>query len=168
MDTTAAPESGRLAAWLRGTWGAALVSGLGGFVVIMLLATLTRTLKLALLIAPFGASSVLLFALPQSPLARPRNVIGGHLVSATMGLLVFHLVGTGPIACGLGVGLAIMAMQLTGTIHPPAGANPLVVILAGGAGWSFLLLPVATGTVMLVAVAWLYHRVLSGRAYPAR
>ncbi|GAA4165281.1 hypothetical protein GCM10023069_16420 [Shinella granuli] len=67
---------------------------------------------------------------------------------------------------GLGVGLAIALMQFTDTLHPPAGGNPLVVILAG-AGWSFLLLPIAAGTGALVLLAWLYHRFVSKRVYPA-
>lgn len=143
----------------------AVISGLGGALAIWLLAALTQNLGQLLLIAPFGASCVLLFALPQSPLARPRNVIGGHLISALVGLLVLTFLGHGVVAMGLGVGLAIALMQFSGTLHPPAGGDPLVVILAG-AGWSFLLLPIAAGTCCLVLLAWLYHRFVSKRAYP--
>ncbi len=144
----------------------AMVSGLGGALAIGLLASLTASLGHLLLIAPFGASCVLLFALPQSPLARPRNVIGGHVLSALVGVLVLRLVGTGIVAMALGVGLAIAVMQFSGTLHPPAGGNPLVVILTG-AGWSFLLAPIVIGTVALVLLAWFYHRLVSKRAYPA-
>ncbi|WP_287883879.1 MULTISPECIES: HPP family protein [Paracoccus] len=143
----------------------ALVSGLGGAVAIWLLAGLAQSLEHALLIAPFGASCVLLFALPQSPLARPRNVIGGHLLSARVGLLVLNLIGDSVLAMGVGVGLAIAVMQLTGTLHPPAGGDPLVVILSG-AGWSFPGVPILAGTVTLVAAAIAYHRLISMRAYP--
>jgi CBS-domain-containing membrane protein len=79
---------------------------------------------LTLLVAPFGASCVLVVALPASPLARPRNVIGGHLIATGAGLCVFTLLGAGPLTLALGVGLAISAMLLTGTLHPPARANP--------------------------------------------
>ncbi len=144
----------------------ALISGLGGALAIWLLASLTQGLHYTLLIAPFGASCVLLFAIPQSPLARPRNVIGGHLLSAFVGLLVLTFVGSGVVAMGIGVGLAIAVMQFTGTLHPPAGGDPLVVIL-GGAGWSFLGLPILAGTITLVLIAWIYHRFISKRAYPA-
>jgi CBS-domain-containing membrane protein len=144
----------------------AIVSGLGGALAIGLLASLTTSLGHLLLIAPFGASCVLLFALPQSPLARPRNVIGGHVVSALVGLLVLSLVGNGIVAMALGVGLAIAVMQFSGTLHPPAGGDPLVVILTG-AGWSFLLAPILAGAVALVLLGWLYHRLVSKRAYPA-
>lgn len=144
----------------------AFVAGLGGALAIFLLAQVSETLELALLIAPFGASCVLLFALPQSPLAQPRNVIGGHFLSALVGLLVLTFVGHGPLACGLGVGLAIALMQLSGTLHPPAGGDPLLVILAGS-GWSFLLLPILAGPLILVGIASIYHRVFSRRRYPA-
>lgn len=150
---------------LRKAGPAALVSGLGGTLAIWCLATLTQSLEQALLIAPFGASCVLLFALPSSPLARPCNVIGGHFLSALVGLLVLALAGDGALACGIGVGLAIAVMQFTGTLHPPAGGNPLVVIMTG-AGWSFLVLPVLAGTIALVVLAWLYHQAISRRAYP--
>lgn len=143
-----------------------LVAGLGGSLAIWLLAQLAQTLEQALLIAPFGASCVLLFALPQSPLAQPKNVIGGHLLSASVGLLVLTLVGHGPFACGLGVGMAIAVMRFTGTLHPPAGADPLVVIMAG-VGWTFLGFPILAGTIALVLLALLYHRLVSRRAYPA-
>jgi len=143
----------------------ALVSGLGGAGAIWLLAALTESLGQVLLIAPFGASCVLLFALPQSPLARPRNVIGGHMISTLVGLLVLTVLGDGVLAMGIGVGLAVALMQVTGTLHPPAGGDPLVVILAG-AGWPFLFQPILAGTAVLVSLAWIYHRFVSRRAYP--
>ncbi|MBK4216700.1 HPP family protein [Paracoccus caeni] len=119
-----------------------------------------------LLIAPFGASCVLLFALPASPLARPRNVVGGHFLTALMGLLALTFIGDGVLAMGIGVGLGIAAMQFTETLHPPAGGNPLVVIMTG-AGWSFLALPIIAGALILLLVAFIYHRFVSKRAWPA-
>jgi CBS-domain-containing membrane protein len=118
-----------------------------------------------LLIAPFGASCVLVFAIPQSPLAQPRNVIGGHLISTAAGLSVFGMLGQTPLAFALGVGLAIAAMLLTGTVHPPAGADPIVVILAG-ASWPFLFVPVLIGTVCIVLLGAGFHRWVTGKTYP--
>lgn len=143
----------------------ALVSGLGGALAIWLLASMTQSLGHLLLIAPFGASCVLLFALPASPLARPRNVMGGHFLTALMGLLTLTLIGDGVLAMAVGVGLGIAVMQFTGTLHPPAGGNPLVVIMTG-AGWSFLALPILAGTATLLLVALVYHRYISKRAWP--
>jgi CBS-domain-containing membrane protein len=149
----------------RRIWPAA-VSGLGGFLVIYLLSQLSASFGVLLLVAPFGASCVLVFALPQSPLAQPRNVIGGHLISAFIGIAIFGLLGAHPLSFALAVGLAIAAMQATGTLHPPAGADPIVV-LATGASWSFLVMPMLAGTLVIVAVAYCYHRFVSRRSYPS-
>ncbi|MFK0161072.1 HPP family protein [Rhizobium sp. NPDC090279] len=143
----------------------ATVSGLGGFLVIYVLAQLSQTLGVLLLVAPFGASCVLVFALPQSPLAQPKNVIGGHLISAFIGIAVYGLLGAHPLSFALAVGLAIAAMQVTGTLHPPAGADPIVV-LATGASWSFLVMPMLAGTLLIVAAAYCFHRFISHRSYP--
>ncbi len=145
--------------------GFAAVSGLGGFIVIFLLAQATASLHTLLLIAPFGASCVLVFALPHSPLAQPRNVVGGHLISATVGVCAFALFGAAPWSFALAVGLSIALMELTGTLHPPAGADPIVVILAK-VGWTFLLSPVLVGAVLIVAIAYAYHRIVSRKPYP--
>lgn len=143
----------------------ALVSGFGCFLVIYILSELSTTLGVLLLVAPFGASCVLVFALPQSPLAQPKNVIGGHLISAFIGVAVFALLGAHPLSFALAVGLAIAAMQATETLHPPAGADPIVV-LATGASWSFLAMPMLAGTTLIVGLAYCYHRFVSHRSYP--
>ncbi len=161
---------GRVAGRLRAAFSLknlrdALVSAGGGFVTIFLLAWLSAKADTLLLIAPFGASCVLVFALPQSPLAQPRNVIGGHLVATTAGLVALMLVGATPLGFALGVALAIAGMILSKTVHPPAGGDPIVVLLAS-ASWSFLAVPVLVGTVAIVLIGVAYHRVVSGKAYP--
>jgi CBS-domain-containing membrane protein len=149
------------------TWPSAFLSGLGGFIAIFLLAEVTANWHTLLLIAPFGASCVLAFALPQSPLAQPRNIIGGHLISTTIGLIAFWLLGSQPLAFGAAVGVAIAAMELTGTLHPPAGADPIVVIMAKSS-WTFLISPVLSGVIAIVLLAIAYHRVISNRPYPIK
>lgn len=159
VDT--AIESG----WLKRTlaaigarpWRNAALSGLGGALTIGLLSVANETHVALLLIPPFGASCVLVFGIPASPLARPRNVIGGHLISAAAGLLAVGAFGPTPIGIAVGVGLAIAFMMLSDTVHPPAGANPIVVALINP-GWSFLLTPVLAGTVAIVLVGKLYNR----------
>jgi len=148
-------------------WLSAFLSGLGGFIVISLLAAATADWHMLLLIAPFGASCVLAFALPQSPLAQPRNIVGGHLISTAIGLAAFSLLGCQPLAFGAAVGVAIAAMELTGTLHPPAGADPIVVLTAK-ASWTFLISPVLTGAVTIVLLAIVYHRAISRRPYPIK
>ncbi|MCM3629667.1 HPP family protein [Paenibacillus glycanilyticus] len=136
---------------IRFLWPAA-----GAFAAIFLLFLFEDATGLAMLMAPFGASCVIVFALPDSPLAKPRNVIGGHLISTLTGLSFFHVFGHHAWTLAAAVALSIAFMQITKTIHPPAGADPLVVILSG-AGWSFLLTPVLAGALLLVALSAVYR-----------
>jgi CBS-domain-containing membrane protein len=144
----------------------AALAGVGGTLAIGVLAACAATAATPLIIAPFGASCVLLFTVPASPLAQPRNVIAGHVISAIVGLLVVALLGHSPLAIAVGVGLAIAVMRLTGTVHPPAGANPIVVALIG-APWWFFAAPAGLGAAILVLVAILYHRTVTKLPYPA-
>ena len=150
--------------WKPGEIG--LAAG-GAFAGIFLVSSLGVAAHQMLLIAPFGASSVLLFGAPGSPFAQPRNVIGGHAVSSLCGLLVLTVLGTSSVALATGVALALAAMMLTRTVHPPAGADPIVIIGAHAA-WTFLAAPILVGTLLLVAAAIAYHRLVTGIAYPAR
>lgn len=140
-----------------------LIGGISG---IGLVAWLTRITEVPLLMAPFGATCVLLFAAPNVPLAQPRNVIGGHFVAALVGLVVMQLIGTGPLAMAVGVGLAIALMQALRVVHPPAGANPLVVMMSGAVGYDFLVMPVLAGSVNLVLVALLLNNLGAERRWP--
>jgi CBS-domain-containing membrane protein len=147
-------------------WKLAGLAGIGGAATVTLLAAIAGAAQLPLLIPPFGASCVLVFALPASPLAQPRNVIGGHVVSAAAGLLALMVLGNGIMTAGAGVGLAIFAMILTRTVHPPAGANPIVLLLTM-ASWTFLVTPILVGSAAIVILAMAYHRAVTGHAYPA-
>jgi|SRR5581483_4809372 len=142
-----------------------LAAGLGGFVAIGILGLFATAADMVLIVPPFGASCVLLFSAPQSPFAQPQNVIGGHVLSAGVGLLAMFLLGPTYAAMAVGVGLAIVVMRLTGTVHPPAGANPILVIL-GHASWWYLAAPVAIGAAALVGIAVAYHRLFTGEQYP--
>lgn len=101
------------------------------------------------LMAPFGATAVLVFGVPQSPLARPKNVIGGHMLTAMIGIVFSYYSADSAIMIGLAVGLAITLMMITKTIHPAAGANPILII-ESSQSWDFLILPVLAGTVFIV------------------
>ena len=115
--------------------------------------------------APFGASCVLAFGLPDSPLAQPRSIVGGHLITALVGFLVLHTLGDAWWAAALAVGLALAAMQQTRTVHAPAGANPLVV-LAAQPGPEFLITPVLLGSLVIVGVAWALNNARQRGSYP--
>jgi len=147
-------------AWRHVGW-----SLLGGGLAIGVIAGLTQATGQPWVMAPFGASCVLAFGLPDSPLAQPRSIIGGHLLSALVGLICLSLFGSVWWSMGLSVALAIALMQLTGTTHAPAGANPLLV-MNGGLGWSGLLTPVLAGSLVLVLCAVLFNNLARDRAYP--
>lgn len=129
----------------------------GGMLSISIQAFLAGFHHVPLFMAPFGATSNLLYALPESHLAQPRSVIGGHLLSTFIGLAVFQLLDLGFWEMGLSVGLTIGLMQFTGTVHSPAGADPIVVFLAGGLSCSFLFTPVFIGSVALMAIAYVVN-----------
>lgn len=142
-----------------------VASAVGGAVAIGAVAFLTEVTGWPWLMAPFGASAVLVFGLPDSPLAQPRNVIGGHLLTTLVGLAFLTAFGASWWSAALAVAVAIAAMQLTRTVHPPAGANPLVV-MALGASWEFLINPVLSGAVVIVLVAVLVNNATPKRSYP--
>ncbi|POY37557.1 HPP family protein [Solitalea longa] len=140
-------------------------SVLGALIAISLIVLFSRTADTPMLIAPFGATCVLAFGLPDSALAQPRNIIGGHLLTAIVGLTCYYMMGNTWYSLALGVSLSLGLMQITRTVHPPAGANPLVIILTG-AKWSFLFSPVLLGSVILVAIALIFNNLSSKRKYP--
>ena len=143
----------------------AILSALGALIFISFLAFLDRSFEgMIWLIPPFGASMVLVMAVHESPLAKPKNILLGHILSALSGVIILYLIGDNFLALGIAVALAVFMMIVTDTIHPPAGANPIIVILTGQ-GISFVLIPVAVGAFMLVVFAYLYNKLLK-RNYP--
>ena len=122
------------------------------------------------IVAPIGASAVLVFAVPASPLAQPWPVVGGNAVSALVGVVIALIVPDRALAAGLAVGAAIAAMSLLRCLHPPGGAAALTGVIGGqavtAAGFAFPLV-VASDSLLLVALGWLFHRA-SGHSYPHR
>lgn len=123
------------------------------------------------LIGSFGASSVLIYGAIQSPLAQPRNLIGGHLISAIIGVTVYKFVPdiiwlTAPLA----VALSIVLMQVTKTLHPPGGATALIAVIGSekvkALGYFYVLSPVLTGCLILFIVALLFNNITTHRSYP--
>ena len=141
------------------------ISAFGAFLCISVLAYLNSFEESNLwLIPPFGASMVLVMAVHESPLAHPKNILFGHILSALAGVFVFSLLGSSFISLGLAVGLAIFLMMSTKTVHPPAGANPIIPIL-GAKGISFILMPVAVGASFIVLFAIIYNKVLKRKYF---
>jgi CBS-domain-containing membrane protein len=135
---------------------ASSIAGLGAAIAILALCVLSNIQHTVVLImAPFGATTVLVFGLPNSPLAQPKNVIFGHMITALIGLICLHMLGVTPVTLALATGVAVACMMLTDTTHPPAGANPLLIMLTHQ-DWSFLITPVFIGAVLIVIVGKVY------------
>ena len=142
-----------------------ILSALGAAICISLLSYLNSFDDTNLwLIPPFGASMVLVMAVHESPLAHPKNILFGHILSALAGVFAFTLLGSSFISLGFAVGLAIFLMMMTKTVHPPAGANPIIAIL-GAKGMGFVLMPVAVGASFIVVFAIIYNKVLERKYF---
>jgi CBS domain-containing membrane protein len=123
------------------------------------------------LIGSFGASSVLLYGAIQSPLSQPRNLIGGHLISALVGVTVYKVLPdiiwlTAPLA----VAVSIVLMQFTKTLHPPGGATALIAVIGTekikSLGYFYVLSPVLSGTLILFIIALVFNNITPYRSYP--
>ena len=150
-------------------------SWLGAFLGIGALSLLNNSLLTPadnlLLIGSLGASAVLVYGAPRSPLAQPRNLVGGHLLSALVGVLCYLLLSPWPwLAAPLAVATAIALMHLTRTLHPPGGATALIAVAGSdqvhALGLMFVLMPVGLGVLVLLVVALLVNNLSSQRQYP--
>lgn len=123
------------------------------------------------LIGSFGASCVLVYGVIQSPLAQPRNLIGGHVVSALAGVTVCQVIpNTMWLSAPLAVSLSIVLMQATKTLHPPGGATALIAVTGSaeirGLGYWYVLSPVLTGALILLVTALVFNNMTNNRHYP--
>lgn len=125
--------------------------------------------NLPIIVAPIGASAVLVFAVPASPLAQPWSVVGGNVLSTLVGVAVAKVVPDTPLAAGLAVGAAIFVMSALRCLHPPGGAAALTAVIGGpaihAAGFAFAFAPVAINSIALVSLAMFFHRA-TGHSYP--
>jgi CBS-domain-containing membrane protein len=126
---------------------------------------------LTLLIGSFGASAVLIYGAIKSPLAQPRNLVGGHIISGIIGVACWQVFGaTLWVAAALAVSLAIVAMLATKTLHPPGGATALIAVIGGdkvhNLGFLYAIIPAGAGAVVLLIVALLVNNLNRNRKYP--
>ncbi|NYS62557.1 HPP family protein [Vreelandella salicampi] len=153
-------------------WKDALWSCLGAFIgmaAICLLGDGWLSQEL-LIVGSFGATSVLIYAAPESSFAQPSHVLFGSVLSAAVGVACFQWLGSSPLAMALAVSLSIFVMQLTHTVHPPGAAASLIAV-AGGEnlhqlGWWYPLLPIGAGCVIMLLVAILINNLARHRRYP--
>lgn len=156
-------------------WRDAVVSGAGGCLAIAATSWVCHHFVglegAGLLVASMGASAVLLFAVPEGPLSQPWAVIGGHVISAFIGVCCAAWLADPVMAAALAVGASIGAMQVLRCVHPPGGATALSAVIGGAGvqalGLGYVLTPVLLNVVILVAVAVGFHGVLGQRRYPA-
>jgi len=150
-------------------------SWLGAFIGIALVAVISKIflegIGLTLIIGSFGASAVLLYGAYGSPLAQPRNLIGGHFLSALVGVTVMQfLPETLWLAAPLAVATAIAVMQLTDTLHPPGGATALIAVIGGAPvielGYFYAFVPVTAGALVMLMVALVVNKLAPNRKYP--
>ena len=143
-------------------------AGIFSIFTIGVLTALTYKTELGVfIIASFGSSMVLLFGYPESPFAQPKNVFFGHLLTALVGMFFLHFIPLPlfiiiPLAVGFGVGLMI----LLNVTHPPAGGNPIIVII-GSVSIDYLLSPVISGSVIIIIFAILLNRLILKKKYPS-
>ena len=119
------------------------------------------------LAASFGSSMVLLFGYPESPFAQPKNVFFGHLITSLFGILILNFLPVDQfLQISIAVGLGIFTMILFGVTHPPAGGNPIVVILSA-ASYDFLLNPIIFGSLIIIIYAIIINRFILKKNYPS-
>lgn len=150
-------------------------SWMGAFIGIAVVAYINYNLfddtDMAMLIGSFGASAVLIYGAIRSPLAQPRNLLGGHIISALIGVTCYNLFHAEMwLASALAVATAIAAMHATKTLHPPGGATALIAVIGSAKihnlGYFYAIMPVGAGAIIMLIVALLINNIPRNRKYP--
>ena len=152
-----------------GNFKQSFLAGLFSIITIGILTFLTYKTEFGIfLLASFGSSMVLLYGYPESPFAQPKNVFFGHLITSMVGLFFLYFIPlpiflTIPLAVGFGVGLMIL-LNIT---HPPAGGNPIIVII-GSVSLDYLVSPVILGSIIIIIFAIVVNRFILRKSYPSQ
>lgn len=134
-----------------------IIAGVGALLGLSLIGLIAQGANTMMLIAPFGATAVLLFSAPNSPFSNPWNIVGGYFISTLIGSIVLTYTSVGWLPIGIGLGLVIMLMQVFKVIHPPAGANFLIV--TQGHLSLYLISPLILGLITLIVIAMSVERI---------
>jgi CBS-domain-containing membrane protein len=148
-------------------WIAILAGAAGGAVAIAAMEFLAERTAFPLAFIPFATSIVLVMGSPEAKPAQPRALVGGHLLSAAVGLLTVTIAGPQRWAAAVAVGIAMAVMHITDSFRPPAGINPLLIVV-NDRSWSFLVVPVGAGLVVLVVFAYLWHNFTRRNSWPEK
>ncbi len=166
--TTKSPPPVRLPeviwSWVGAFLGIASVSLLHSYI------TMERTEQI-MLVGSFGASAVLIYGAIKSPLAQPRNLLGGHIISALIGVFFWKMFPDQMwLAASLSVATAVAAMHITKTLHPPGGATALIAVIGGekihALGYMYAVVPVGAGALTMLCIALLTNNIPRSRRYP--
>ncbi|MDY0290338.1 MAG: HPP family protein [Sphaerochaeta sp.] len=141
-------------------------SFIGAFIGVLLVSYIGMKTDFFPLFAPFGASAVLLYGPATAPFSQPRSLIGGHVLSALVGVIVYTLFGASFVSVALAVALAVIVMKVTKTVHPPAGATALLGVTASGGSFMWVIGPVLIGAVILLFVALIINNLDRNLRYP--
>ena len=149
-------------------------SCIGGFLGIAAVAFVSSRFfeprDLTLITGSFGASAVLIYAAIKSPLAQPRNLVGGHVLSAIAGVTIYQLMGDTFMASATAVSVAIALMLVTGTLHPPGGATALIAVIGSekihSIGYLYVLVPTFAGVLIMMLIALFFNNLVEHRKYP--
>ena len=147
----------------------AFIAGIFSIITIGCLTLLTYKTEFGLfLVASFGSTMVLLFGYPESPFAQPKNIFFGHLLTSVVGVIFVNIVPL-PIYIMIpfAVGFGVFLMILTGVTHPPAGGNPIIVII-GSASFSYIINPIIIGSVIVLVFGIVLNRLILKKEYPKR
>ena len=143
------------------------LAGLFSILTIGILSLLTYKTEYGIfLIASFGSTMVLLYGYPESPFAQPKNIFFGHLLTSAVGIIILNLFSL-PIfmAIPLAVGLGVSLMILLNVTHPPAGGNPIIVII-GSVSFEYLLSPIITGSIIVIMFGYIINKFILKKQYP--
>ncbi len=141
--------------------------GLGGAVAVGAMELAAYMGETPIALVPFATSIVLVLGMPEVEPAQPRALVGGHLVSTATGFVLLWLFGPSELAAAAAVGVALVAMRLTGTMHPPAAINPIIVIIEA-MPMAFFIMPVALGALLLALYAYGWHNLVARGSWPRR
>lgn len=142
-----------------------IVAVVGTFITIFVLLELTEMTQFPWMIGSFGASTILVFVAWNAPVGQPRSVIGGHLISSFLGILIFQLMGNSPLAISIAICLSLFCMLMTKTFHPPAGSDPLIIMVSQ-ASWGFILSPLLIGLAIILLSSLVINNFHPKRNYP--
>ncbi|MBP2650118.1 MAG: hypothetical protein H6Q74_943 [Firmicutes bacterium] len=140
-------------------------SSVGAMLSIGAVAYLSSITGIAFLMPPLGATCFIAFVIPDSAFAQPRNIIGGHLLSSIIGMLCAYFFGVEWWSYAVAVSMAIAVMQILRVLHPPAAADPLLLIMQGTISWDILITPILSGSVILVVFAILFNKFIAKHRY---